>query len=1056
MANWLDKYSDDIPKAQSGSRIKPPVYQDGGDIPERNIDVAQNGADVKVRNEMEEAVTKKDNSKVVLPREVQQEEKKKYKKVYVPPVQPMLSEDKSTPEKAKEKKEAYEKVANPSTTQLLTEGVGTLPLMYFSDPKRAVGHMLKGTPLGDQLGNFDEDLELIRTLRHRPGTKEEKKEDLKKLNQIERNYAVNAFINGGLFELGYLAPSLKISKDLLKSGSLSNLLGDTLQIYDSVKEEDYTEAGLNTLGMLTKLDNFDASNAKKLIFNPSSLPRDKKIDAVKDLINLGFAGQQQTQRVEPFQDVPVYQYGGDVPERNIGMDSMMKSKIGMGNAFNHPAIKRMSQAMPKTGMTPEGEGTHYMQSMDNYAVPLLQDLGEEELTYIENPSPGPEDIRFNSPEEAEYFAKHYKDVAPMSTIYKDVPKAQRGVVIKDERLQGVTTRDNTPTPVFNRKQERPLTPEEIKQRQRMLAEQHIAERQGEIKKHTPQSKLSKAKEVALNPLTAFGYVARNEELPDNFSKGDRVVTDYVADFANPAYYVESAKNLAENQAQVFSDLSQGNFGDAALSQTMTGVEALNFIPLTKGAKPFIKKGMQQLENIPTNITSENLISKINNITNKDNFKAINEHLSGIQEGLFSKTDKRPLFEKFPITSSQKQKVYEQQDKALEEAKKFIKDWHYGDDVDLHPDIVKKMQELDPNFNLSIYDNTNITDPANPFAATNNALSSTRRNILKNENLSDYAKEYILDNRNKIGGVNIKDTNESITLRNRGLYHYSPSSIKDTVIHEAGHTSENLGTLSYRDPNGNIVWGTKPFDNIRTYDPDLTDYYIANPNTEQGKIFQEAMVEPIYHKRDADGKITKRGYTWEASPGELHSELLPARANLIDSYVSQGHNRKEIMDMLRSNPTDEQIDWMINNQDLNRFFKKTTSPELKRKVIRMLYSGVPLSIGVGAASQMQEEVPQFQKGGIIEDNRGQWAHPGEITEINSPYITMKGVPYPVLGISDVGDTQMMYPEQEYKFVGNKVTEYPLAKNGSALKRLDDLTNFTNYNKPQSSGWLSKYE
>jgi hypothetical protein len=66
------------------------------------------------------------------------------------------------------------------------------------------------------------------------------------------------------------------------------------------------------------------------------------------------------------------------------------------------------------------------------------------------------------------------------------------------------------------------------------------------------------------------------------------------------------------------------------------------------------------------------------------------------------------------------------------------------------------------------------------------------------------------------------------------------------------------------------------------------------------------------------------------------------------------------------------------------------------------------------------------GSVIKDDRGQWAHPGEITEIGSPYITMEGVPYPVLGISDTGDTQMMYPGKDYKFKGKKVTEYPVSK------------------------------
>lgn len=74
------------------------------------------------------------------------------------------------------------------------------------------------------------------------------------------------------------------------------------------------------------------------------------------------------------------------------------------------------------------------------------------------------------------------------------------------------------------------------------------------------------------------------------------------------------------------------------------------------------------------------------------------------------------------------------------------------------------------------------------------------------------------------------------------------------------------------------------------------------------------------------------------------------------------------------------------------------------------------------------VKQRKKGGVIKDDMGQWAHPGEITEIGSNQITMQGVPYPVLGISDTGDTQMMYPEQEYKFKGKKVTEYPMAQTG----------------------------
>lgn len=55
--------------------------------------------------------------------------------------------------------------------------------------------------------------------------------------------------------------------------------------------------------------------------------------------------------------------------------------------------------------------------------------------------------------------------------------------------------------------------------------------------------------------------------------------------------------------------------------------------------------------------------------------------------------------------------------------------------------------------------------------------------------------------------------------------------------------------------------------------------------------------------------------------------------------------------------------------------------------------------------------------------GQWAYPGEVTIIPSSNITMKGVNYPVLGVDDLGNSQMMMPGKDYNFPGNYVTEIP---------------------------------
>jgi hypothetical protein len=67
-------------------------------------------------------------------------------------------------------------------------------------------------------------------------------------------------------------------------------------------------------------------------------------------------------------------------------------------------------------------------------------------------------------------------------------------------------------------------------------------------------------------------------------------------------------------------------------------------------------------------------------------------------------------------------------------------------------------------------------------------------------------------------------------------------------------------------------------------------------------------------------------------------------------------------------------------------------------------------------------------------KNQWQHPGEITNIPSNNITMDGVSYPVLGVPNIGQAQMMYPNQDYLFPdADNVTEYPMMQNGGLLSR-----------------------
>ena len=104
------------------------------------------------------------------------------------------------------------------------------------------------------------------------------------------------------------------------------------------------------------------------------------------------------------------------------------------------------------------------------------------------------------------------------------------------------------------------------------------------------------------------------------------------------------------------------------------------------------------------------------------------------------------------------------------------------------------------------------------------------------------------------------------------------------------------------------------------------------------------------------------------------------------------------------------------------------------------------------------------GSVIKDDNGYWNPDnwGKTVEIDSPDITMEDVYEPLIGESkQTGEKKLMLPGKNYKFANTKqVIERPIAKSGirqeqKGLQNLEDLTNFTNYNKPTKGGWLNKY-
>jgi phage tail protein X len=123
---------------------------------------------------------------------------------------------------------------------------------------------------------------------------------------------------------------------------------------------------------------------------------------------------------------PAGPVANNTPDRT-DLVAAMKARMATAAHFGNPSAQRMVSPNPPiypfTGNegvgVPAGEtGTHFMGSMDNYAVPFIQQGKSGKMQFVPNASPeNREAIKFRTPEEARYFAEHYKDIAPMSNQY---------------------------------------------------------------------------------------------------------------------------------------------------------------------------------------------------------------------------------------------------------------------------------------------------------------------------------------------------------------------------------------------------------------------------------------------------------------------------------------------------------------------------------------------------------------------------------------------------------------------------------------------------------------
>jgi hypothetical protein len=183
-------------------------------------------------------------------------------------------------------------------------------------------------------------------------------------------------------------------------------------------------------------------------------------------------------------------------------------------------------------------------------------------------------------------------------------------------------------------------------------------------------------------------------------------------------------------------------------------------------------------------------------------------------------------------------------------------------------------------------------------------------------------------------------------------------------------------------------------------------------------FHKKYLEPILHKPGTP--------SWEPivqEPSEIKARLDSVR------YLAK---KKRLYDAGKERFTEKHLRMLENDPEIKKDFNfKQLKDQLKPGTKSTGFIWMMNNI-----AKLQDEksnyLPLAKDGKVITDPRGQWAHPGKVTRIPSPNITMQGVNYPVFGVGSNGQEQMMYPEQEYDF-GNAsyVDEYPMMKNGGGL-------------------------
>lgn len=336
----------------------------------------------------------------------------------------------------------------------------------------------------------------------------------------------------------------------------------------------------------------------------------------------------------------------------------------------------------------------------------------------------------------------------------------------------------------------------------------------------------------------------------------------------------------------------------------------------------------------------------------------------------------------------------------------------------------------------------------------------------------------------------------------GLYGlaFSPPAVKNKVLNSAGITSKP-GVLSSKDTTINIT--NKPMDFVKvneTADGQIIigGEFIEDANNTVRKAKDWLTATDTYSDKEYSSKDIQSFYGIEngkfkvgkASDFKPNTEIVPRRfgaTNISQAILNEGamrlldnegnpiyQNTPNTGKFILYSPSTKEAEFNYINtgksgvDKVNKFLKKNKDAQYIH-----LDNGRYEFYGLNPNGLSEQDFEDYyqqdleregnpgynmiikQQGGPIITNRGQWDYPGQTTIIPSNEITMQGVPYPVMGVSNTGDVQYMQPGEDYTYDGDYVTEYPMMQQGgmsiSDLKKayVDAYNNYNQRNFPKET-------